>query len=232
MLYAVWMTLLKGTGIYILALFLVRRMGMKLIAQMNSLDFVMVVSMGSMIAYAIIDKHHAIASATTALILFASLTMLSGYISLKSPAFRKLIHSEPIVLMEKGEIVKDNMKKMRMSLTELKTKLRDNDVFHMADVEFAIMETDGNVSVLLKPDKKPITPGDLQMQTGSSSIEKDIILDGTVMDEQLTSAGLTREWLMAELQKQGIADPAEVFYAGVDEKQKLYVSKGSVRDQA
>lgn len=220
-----FITILKGIGIYILALFLTRKIGTKLISQMNFFDFIMGVSMGSIIASAIIDKQFATLTGTTALILFTILTVFTGYLSLKNFTFRKLINSEPITLIENGTIVDKNMKKMNLTINELKMKLREKNSFHVADVEFAIMETDGNLSVLPKSDKKPLTPYHMNIQTTSSGIEKDIIIDGTIMEENLTSAGLDKVWLTSELHKQNIKDCSEVFYAGLDNAKKLYTSK-------
>ncbi|HEY2420245.1 MAG TPA: YetF domain-containing protein, partial [Neobacillus sp.] len=146
--------------------------------------------MGSIVANAIIDKQFATLSAITTLILFAILTVFTGYLSLKNFTLRKLINSEPVTLVENGTIVDENMKKMKLTLNELKMKLREKDAFNVADVEFAIMETDGKLSVLPKSDKKPLTPYHMNIQTTSSGLEKDIIIDGTIMEENLTSAGL------------------------------------------
>jgi uncharacterized membrane protein YcaP (DUF421 family) len=226
-----FITILKGIGIYILALFLSRKIGTKLISQMNFFDFVMGVSMGSLIANDIIDKQFPTLSATTALILFAILTVFTGYLSLKNLTLRKLINSEPVTLVENGTIVDKNMKKMKMTINELKMKLREKDAFNVADVEFAIMETDGNLSVLPKSDKKPLTPNDMNIQTTSSGIEKDIIIDGKIVEENLTSAGLDKKWLTSELSKQKIKDCSEIFYAGVDNTKNLYISKKNITNK-
>ncbi|MBY0123782.1 DUF421 domain-containing protein [Bacillus sp. S/N-304-OC-R1] len=221
----IFITIIKGICLYILALFLSRKIGTKLISKMTFFDFVMSVSMGSIVANAIIDKEFATLSATTALILLAILTIFTGYLSLKNIRLRKLFNSEPITLVENGTIVDENMKKIKLTISELKMKLREKNVFNVADVEFALMETDGNVSVLPKSDKKPLTPYHMNIKTTSSGIEKDIIIDGAIMEENLTSAGLDKVWLISELNKQKIKDCSEVFYAGLDNTKKLYVSK-------
>ncbi|ETI66542.1 DUF421 domain-containing protein [Neobacillus vireti] len=220
-----FITIVKGILIYVLALFLTRKIGTKLISKMTFFDFIMGVSMGSIVANAIIDKQFATLSATTALLLFSFLTIFTGYLSMKNLTFRKLINSEPVTLIENGTIVDENMKKMKLTINELKMKLREKDAFNVADVEFAIMEADGNFSVLPKSDKKPLTPSHMNIHTTSTGLEKDIIIDGTIMEENLTDAGLDKEWLTSELNKQNIKDCSEVFYAGLDNTKKLYISK-------
>ena len=225
------MTIIKCVGVYILAIFLTRIIGRKLISQMNFFDFIMGVSMGSIVAYSVVDKQFVATSAITALILFCILTIVIGYLSLKSLKIRKIINSEPINLVENGNIIEKNMKKNKLTVNELMMKLREKSIFHLADVEFAIMETDGELSVLPKADKKPLTPYNMKINVTSSGIDKDIIIDGSVVDENLKDIGLNKEWLESELNKQNIKEISEVFYAGVDNSQKLYISKKNIRKE-
>lgn len=225
------MTIIKCVGVYILAIFLTKIIGRKLISQMNFFDFIMGVSMGSIVAYSVVDKQFVATSAITALILFCILTIVIGYLSLKSLKIRKIINSEPINLVENGNIIEKNMKKNKLTVNELMMKLREKSIFHLADVEFAIMETDGELSVLPKADKKPLTPYNMKINVTSSGIDKDIIIDGSVVDENLKDIGLNKEWLESELNKQNIKEISEVFYAGVDNSQKLYISKKNIRKE-
>ncbi len=225
------MTIIKCVGVYILAIFLTKIIGRKLISQMNFFDFIMGVSMGSIVAYSVVDKQFVATSAITALILFCILTIVIGYLSLKSLKIRKIINSEPINLVENGNIIEKNMKKNKLTVNELMMKLREKSIFHLADVEFAIMETDGELSVLPKADKKPLTPYNMKINVTSSGIDKDIIIDGSVVDENLKDIGLNKEWLESELNKQNIKEISEVFYAGVDSSQKLYISKKNIRKE-
>lgn len=224
-------TILKGIGVYILAIILTRIIGTKLISQMNFFDLVMGVSMGSIVANAVINKDFASISATTALLLFAFLTVATGYLNLKSFTARKLINSEPVTLVENGAIVDENMKKLKLTINELKMKLREKDTFGLADVEFAIMEPDGQLSVLPKADKKPLTPYHMNIQTTSTGLERDIIIDGVIMEENLNAIGLDSNWLNSELSKQNIKDSSEIFYAGLDNTKKLYISKKKAADK-
>ncbi|OCA97728.1 DUF421 domain-containing protein [Clostridium beijerinckii] len=225
------MTIIKCVGVYILAIFLTKIIGRKLISQMNFFDFVMGVSMGSIVAYSVVDKQFVSTSAITALILFCALTIVTGYLSMKSLKIRKIINSEPTNLVENGNIIEKNMKKNKLTINELMMKLREKSIFHLADVEFAIMETDGELSVLPKADKKPLTPYNMKINVTSSGIDKDIIIDGAVVDENLKDIGLDKKWLKSELNKQNIKEISEVFYAGVDNSQKLYVSKKNIKKE-
>jgi uncharacterized membrane protein YcaP (DUF421 family) len=104
-------------------------------------------------------------------------------------------------------------------------KLREKNIFNMADVEFAIMETDGQLSVLPKPEKVPLTPSHMNITTSASGIMKDVIIDGNVIEENLLGTGLTVQWLQSQLNIQGLQSAKEVFYAGLDNTHQLYISK-------
>jgi len=127
-------------------------------------------------------------------------------------------------MIANGKIMEKNMKKIRLSINDLMMLLREKNIFNISDVEFALMETDGKLSVLPKSQKQPITPADLKLPTTYKGLMKDIIIDGQVMYENLQDANLNEQWLYNELLTKGIKQPQEVFYAGLDTAGNLYVS--------
>lgn len=104
-------------------------------------------------------------------------------------------------------------------------KLREKDVFNIEDVQFAIMESNGQLSVLIKADKKPITPYDMNIKVKSLSLINDIIIDGKIVDKNLQIVGIDEKWLKSELKKKNINAIEDVFYAGVDQNKKLTISE-------
>ena len=104
-------------------------------------------------------------------------------------------------------------------------KLREKDVFSLEDVQFAIMESNGQLSVLIKANKKPVTPYDMDLKVKSFSLVNDIIIDGKIVDKNLEIAGVDKKWLQSELKKKKINSIEEVFYAGVDSNKKLTISQ-------
>lgn len=218
-------TILKTVGLYILALVLSRLMERRLISQMTFFDFVVGISMGSMVANASFGSGKVSLSAAIALVALSALSIITGYLHIKSFKISKLVDSEPVTLVENGVIMEKNMNNIRMTIDELMAKLREKNAFSLADVEFAIMETDGELSVLPKADKQPLTPKHMNIQTESAGLTRDVIIDGKVMEENLTGAGLNMEWLNSQLNSQNIKDASEVFYAGIDNSRKLFISK-------
>lgn len=127
-----------------------RLMGRKLISQMTFFDFVVGVSIGSIIASTVIGSVNSPFNSIFSLILISVFVIITDYAHIKSFFVRKIVDSEPVTLVKKGAIVEENMKHTRMSMRELNMKLREKNIFNLADVEFAIMETYGQLSVLPK----------------------------------------------------------------------------------
>lgn len=103
--------------------------------------------------------------------------------------------------------------------------LREKDVFNVADVEFAVFETNGKLSVLKKSQKMPVTPSDLNIPTPYIGLTKDIIINGKILEENLQDTHLDKKWLTNELEKQNFYKIEDVFYAGLDTLGNLYVSE-------
>lgn len=223
-------TIIRSVVIYILGIFLTRLMGRKLISQMTFFDFVMGVSMGAIIANAIVGQQFTPMSAAIGLILISILTIVTSYLHTKSINIRKIVNSEPVTLVQNGTIIEQNMKNIRMTIDELMMKLREKNTFNLTDVEFAIMETDGELSVLPKSDKQPLTPYHMNIKTTTAGLTKDIIIDGNIMEENLASAGLDKKWLKTQLNSQNIKDASEIFYAGLDNTKKLHISKKNINN--
>lgn len=183
------------------------------------------ISVGSMIAKIIIDKDHVFFSGIVALIVFALLTIATSYLNLKSYTARRIINAKTLILIENGRIIDKNMKRLRITVNELMMKLREKDVFNLEDVQFAIMESSGQLSVLVKANKKPITPEDMNIKVKSLSLINDIIIDGKIIDRNLKIAGIDKVWLQSELKRKSINNIEEVFYAGIDQNKKLIISE-------
>lgn len=209
---------------YLILMTAVRAMERKTISQMTLFNFGVAVTMGSVTANLALGSKGTPYTAAAVLIVLAILSILTAYVHIKNPKLNKIINSEPVVVIDNGRIVNSNLSRIRMTLNELSALLREKNVFSMADVEFAIMETDGKLSVLPKAQKMPLTPSDMNIQTTYKGLTKDLIIDGAVMTENLKGANKDENWLKNELGKQGITDVNRVFYAGLDSSGGLYVS--------
>jgi len=217
-------TIVRGTSAYLLALFLTRIMGRKLISSMTFFDFIVAVSIGSITANLAIGPQSNEITTSTALLCLSVLVLVTDFLHIKSMRIQKLVNSEPVTVIDNGSIVEGNLRKLRLTINELNMKLREKNMFSLADVEFAILEPDGQLSVLPKANKAPLTPSQANITAVSPGLMKDIIIDGVVLEENLRSSGLDTSWLMSQLGSRGLGKPEEVFYAGVDSLKNLYIS--------
>jgi uncharacterized membrane protein YcaP (DUF421 family) len=170
--------IIKTTVAYIFVLILARLMGKKLISQMTFFNFITGITLGTLMASLIIGTNYTWVHVATALLTLAALTVLSGFITLKSSRFQKLLNSEPVTLIAGGKILRENLQRNRVTLSQLQMLLREKNAFNIADVEFALMEPDGKLSVLLKSQKQPLTPAELQIATPYQGLTADLIIDG------------------------------------------------------
>ena len=219
---------------YLLLLILTRMMGRKMVAQVTFFDFVVAIIVGSVVANIAVNQDMPVVSGFTTLVVLTALTISIQILLLKSFLLRKLIDFGSIVVIENGKIISENLKTTRLRLDNLLMLLREKEAFSIAEVEYAVLETDGKLSVLKKSQKQPVTPSDLNIPTAYAGLAKDIIMDGTVLEENLRGVNLDRDWLMQKLQAKNYNSIEDIFYAGLDTSGNLYISsrnRGQVKKE-
>lgn len=158
----------------------------------------------------------------TSLIVWVSVSLGIEFVQLKSKRARDFLDGKATVLIKGGKIQEENLKKERMTSDDLLEQLRKKSVFQAADVEFAIMETSGDVNVLLKKENQPPTAADLGIKVGVEQAAQAVIMDGKIMDKPLAACKLDRKWLQAELKKLNLTSD-QVYLGQVDTYGQLYV---------
>ena len=226
MLLEIIYAVLRSVFAFVLLMIVIRCMGRKAIAEMTYFDFGIALALGSITANIGFGNDRTLHSTVAVLLTFGALGVLTGILHIKFFPFSKLINSEPLVIIENGEIIKANMQKVRMSLTELTALLREKDAFNIGDVQYAIFESDGKLSVLPRADKMPLTPSDMQLHPADKGLTKELVINGKIMAENLKALNLTEEWLRNALKAQGFDQVTEVFFAALDSSGGLYVSRG------
>jgi len=157
-----------------------------------------------------------------ALLMWTGLALLVNYMMLKSKAVRDLLVGKEIIAVQHGKVMEDNLWEARMNPEDLLRQLRSKHVFQVADVEFATIESDGEVNVLLKADRQPLKAADVGRPSAPVDAPQTVILDGNILDEGLRHLGLNRDWLLRELEKMGVS-VANVLIGQVDTYGQLYV---------
>ncbi|RXT09080.1 DUF421 domain-containing protein [Ammoniphilus sp. CFH 90114] len=220
---AEWLIILfRSFLMFVIVISFLRIVGSKQTSQMTYADFVVGIAIGGIVALISLNVITNLAYGLLALALWMLMPVAVNYFAMKSKKFHDFIYGNQTILIKHGKVLEDNLKKVRYTGEELLGQLRRKNVFNLADVEFAVMEANGEVSVMLKPEQTPITPRHLEWKVAITGEPQTVILDGNIIDEGLRNQGLNRGWLHTELEKMGIA-LENVFIGQVDTSGDLYV---------
>lgn len=208
-----------------LALFILTKlMGHKQLAQLDVFDYVNGITIGS-IAAEMATELEAPLKPFIALVVYALIAVALSIISNKFPASRKIIVGHPIILLDKDKLYRKNFKKAKLDLNEFLCLCRGQGYFDINQIETAVFEHNGSLSILPKADNKPLTPDDMKVYPPQEEIITELIMDGKIIEENLKKANKSVLWLSRRLEEQHISDPKEVFFAFVDNKSTLSVYK-------
>ncbi|WP_241655852.1 DUF421 domain-containing protein [Halobacillus litoralis] len=211
--------LLLGVGIF---------MGKRSIGELPVFDFLVVLVLGSVVGADIADPKINHIHTVTAIIMIALLQKFIIRIKLKNPHIGKMLTFEPTVVVYEGEMIDKNLKRIHYSIDNITQMLRENEVFHISDVELAIVEPNGQLSVKLKVENEGVTRGDMGILIGGGGYDIPIILDGILQKDLLKRLNRNEEWVSAELGDHQVSD---VFYGAVTNEGELYFSlKGKDAD--
>ncbi|WP_233095826.1 DUF421 domain-containing protein [Alicyclobacillus sp. SO9] len=211
-----WEFLVRIVVLYFAVMFALRIMGKREIGQLSVFDFVVSVMLAELSTLPMEDTK---VSLPQSLIPIASLVLLQlavALLQLKSHRFRHWVDGEPSVLIEHGAIKDSEMKKMHYTMHDLLTQLREKGFSNAADVEFAILETSGELSVFPKPDAAPVTPRDMNIRGSGATIPLPLVVDGNPVAKTLLSLNKDRQWIENELRRRGYPSLENVFYAAID----------------
>ncbi|WP_206830267.1 DUF421 domain-containing protein [Alicyclobacillus fructus] len=220
---AEWLTIVIRSLIAFAAMFLFAKLiGKRQLSQITFFEYIVGIAIGDMAAIIPDQLQAPLYHGLLPMAVYTALPILLSFIALKSKKARDILEGKARVLIQNGKILEDNLRKERMSTDELLEHLRAKNVFKVADVEFAIMESNGSVNVMLKPEAEPVTPKRLGLKVPAESQPQVVIMDGKIMDEGLATLGFNRRWLKGELDKLGVA-VENVYLAQVDAAGELYV---------
>lgn len=197
-----WIEIAVRAVLFIFALFLLTKLlGKKQISEISFFEYVSGITIGSIAAEVIMKLESSIFHGLIGIFVFGFVTVLVDFLSIKSKKFREIAEGKATVFMQEGKILEENLKKEKYSLDEFNTLLRKKDVFSFSDVEFAVLEPSGELSVLLKKENRPITLKDLNINTSSEKETQTVIMDGKILNSSLVAAGKSLNWLNTELEK-------------------------------
>ena len=217
-------SLLRSIILYPLLIIVIRLMGKRQLGQMEASEFVVTMLVADLAAVPMQDLGtpllYGVIPIVTVLILELVLSALSYY----SISFRKLFCGKPVILMENGKILQENLRKTRLTPDELTEYLREKDIVDLSSVKYAILETNGELSALLNPQDRPLTPKDAGIALPELELPITIISGGKLLEENLRLSGRDRSWLEQILSSHKCA-VSDIYLLTAEPSGKIYLSK-------
>lgn len=201
---------------------LVKVLGKTQITQLTPFDFIAALVLGELVGSALFDDEIGIIEIGFSIFLWGFILYTTEIITQKFKGTRGLLEGRPTIIIQHGELMREEMKKSNLDINQLQHMLRAKDAFSVQEVEYALLETDGTVSVLKKSPYQSPTRQDMNLQPEKVNLSVSLINDGEIIWDNLKEAGLTEQWLENELKIQDIATVKDVFYAEWIKGQNLF----------
>ncbi|WP_188455663.1 DUF421 domain-containing protein [Virgibacillus oceani] len=206
------------------ALFVLTKvLGKTQITQLTAFDFIAALILGELVGNAIFDAKADLLDIAFAVLVGGVILYFTELITQKFKGSRAFLEGRPSIIIHDGKLIREEMKKNKLDINQLQHLLRAKDAFSIQEVAYAILETDGTVSVLKKPAYQPPTKSDMNISFGTESLAITIINDGEVLWDNLKEAKLDETWLRNQLRAQNIGTVSDVFYAEWSKGQSLFV---------
>ena len=198
--------------------------GRKQLSQITFFDYIVGITIGSIAAVIAVDRTINIVDGAIAVVIWALMPITVGYIAMKSIRFRVLVDGEPKITIQNGVIINRNMLKEKYNMGDLLMQLRDKGVFDISEVDYAILEPNGKLSVMKKQQYNTITLKEMDIPSDSPGLMTELIIDGKIMEKHLESIGKDTLWLFHQLKSRNIANVDTVVFAGYQSNSGLYIS--------
>ena len=208
-------TFFRAIVLYILVLIVMRLMGKREIGQMQPFELAISIMIADLATIPMTETGIPISNGIVAILGLLLMHLIISMLNIKSTKAREVICGKPTILIYRGKIVQKALKKERFTINELEERLRGNNIFNIGDVEYAILETSGQVTVIPKPNKRNTIAEDFNIEPKYEGIPYDLIVDGKVMYKNLEKLGKNYVWLQKQTEKFGIK-PEEALIATID----------------
>lgn len=214
-------TFIRVSILYILVLIIMRLMGKRELGQMQPFELVIAIMIADLASIPMSDTGIPIFNGIIPILALLLFQLIISFINMKSINLRKIICGKPQILIYRGKIDEQALKKEKITINELQERLRQKDIYTLGDVEYAILETSGEISVIQKPEKRNVKPEDFNINPEYEGIPYDLIVDGKIMNKNLKLIGKDEEWLKKELKKFKLM-PEEALVVTFDGKEQIF----------
>lgn len=221
---------IRSIILYLIILVVMRLMGKREIGQLQPFELVIAIMIADLASIPMTEGGVPISNGIVPILGLLIMHLIISIINMKSIKMREIICGKPSILIYRGKIDEKMLKKERFTLNELEERLRGNDVTNISDVEYAILETSGQMTVIQKPNKRGTIPEDFNITPEYEGIPYDLVIDGIIMEDNLKKIGKNYEWLKKETLKFGIK-PEEALIVTYDGKEQIFCQKKEKRKE-
>ena len=216
-------TFFRSILIYIFVLIVMRLMGKREIGQLQPFELAIAIMIADLASIPMTDSGIPITNGIIS-ILGLLMHLVISFLNVKSIKAREIICGKPTILIYRGKIDEKALKKERFTINELEERLRGNNIYNLGDVEYAILETSGQVTVIQKPEKRNTIPEDFNIIPDYEGIPYDLVVDGKIMEKNLQAIGKNYQWLKKQVEKFNMK-PEEALIVTYDAKGQIFCQK-------
>ena len=217
-------TFIRAIILYIIVLVVMRMMGKREIGQLQPFELAISIMIADLASIPMADTGIPITNGIIPILGLLVMHLVMSILNIKSIRAREIICGKPSILIYRGKIDENVLKKERFTINELQERLRGNNVVNLGDVEYAILETSGEVTVIQKPNKRNVTPEDLNIMPDYEGIPYDLVIDGKIMYDNLKILEKDYDWLKKEVNKFGF-NPEEALIVTLDGNNQIFCQK-------
>ena len=215
--------------VLIILFFITKMMGKKQISELNFFDYVVGITIGSIAADISLDIEKDMLAGIAALFIYGFISYIISFVSIKSILARRFFIGVPTVLVEKGKIIESGLKKSKIDVNDLLMEARENGYFNLDEIDYALMEVNGNISFLPKEKEKPVTKKDMKIKCSNEGLTVNAIIDSKYMVNNMKAINKDKEWLDHELKVNGYDNYDNILLATIDNNYKVTIYEKNVK---
>lgn len=215
--------------VLIILFFITKMMGKKQISELNFFDYVVGITIGSIAADISLDIEKNMLAGIAALFIYGFISYIISFVSIKSILARRFFIGVPTVLVEKGKIIESGLKKSKIDVNDLLMVARENGYFNLDEIDYALMEVNGNISFLPKEKEKPVTKKDIKIKCSNEGLTVNAIIDSKYMANNMKAINKDKEWLDHELKVNGYDNYDNILLATIDNNYKVTIYEKNVK---
>ena len=215
--------------VLIILFFITKMMGKKQISELNFFDYVVGITIGSIAADISLDIEKNMIAGIAALFIYGFISYIISFVSIKSILARRFFIGVPTVLVEKGKIIESGLKKSKIDVNDLLMVARENGYFNLDEIDYALMEVNGNISFLPKEKEKPVTKKDMKIKCNNEGLTVNAIIDSKYMANNMKAINKDKEWLDHELKVNGYDNYDNILLAMINNNYKVTIYEKNVK---